>query len=150
SSLSRTRSGENARESCTDHRRRKDEQAAACCRHSIDWKTLQHVGVRARRRHTASRGKTMTPTDWAGKSDNELNEIADAGLRGQGALGETNRRLREAIVGMKEAIHAEEVAIKRLTVWLVIMTAALVLLGGVDIWHKTYGAESSQAHTDAK
>ncbi len=61
------------------------------------------------------------PEEWRQMTDDQLAQRADDGLRGQGPVIESTRRL-------PETLHQEEVAIKRLTKWLVAMTGALVLM----------------------
>lgn len=61
------------------------------------------------------------PTDWQNLPDDELADVANRGLSGQGAIVESMRRL-------KVALHKEERAIKRLTFVLVVLTVILVVL----------------------
>jgi hypothetical protein len=58
---------------------------------------------------------------WQNLDDEKLANVADQGLRGQGAVVESMRRL-------KVALHREERAIKWLTVILVVLTVVLVVL----------------------
>ncbi len=61
------------------------------------------------------------PDEWRQMTDDQLAQRADDGLRGQGPVIESMRRLRETL-------HEEEVAIKHLTKWLVGLTWVLVVL----------------------
>ena len=71
-------------------------------------------------------------TNWQDISDQDLADLANKRLGGQGAVVESSRRLRVAIVDSvqapKLALHKEERAIKWLTVVLVFLTVILVIL----------------------
>jgi hypothetical protein len=65
---------------------------------------------------------------WSKKSDEALLEEADAGLRGQGAMGEMQRRLRTALVEQMKAADRLSKRIYWLNVVLVVLTVVITVL----------------------
>jgi hypothetical protein len=76
-------------------------------------------------------GSTMT--DWKDKTAAELVTVPGS-TPSHAASTEMARRLLLAIDDLKNTLRAEEVAIKRLTRWLVGMTAVLVVLTVALVW----------------
>ena len=64
---------------------------------------------------------------WEELSDNELADAANRGLGGQGAVVESNRRLRVELVKQQESTN-------RLTWALVWFTLVLLILGAIQIY----------------
>ena len=82
----------------------------------------------------------MTQEPWQDKTDDQLAEEAQTGLRGQGATVEMMRRLREALVEHLRATN-------RLTAWLTVFTIVLLLVSVFQTIILLFGPESSPART---
>ena len=68
---------------------------------------------------------------WENKTDNELADEANAGLRGQGALVEMSRRLRESNLAAKNAttrLTAVVASTKKIVIGVIIMVIGTVVL----------------------
>ncbi len=61
--------------------------------------------------------------------DNELVEIADGGLRGQGAIVEMMRRLKDAIAHLDDSASKQQDKMLRLTKWIAFLTFVMVAVG---------------------
>ena len=73
------------------------------------------------------------PKEWKDRTDDELTNEAQTGLRGQGATVEMMRRLRDALTIQQRATN-------RLTVWLIVLTVVLIGLALFEVimffWNK--------------
>ena len=63
---------------------------------------------------------------WEEWSDKDLADEAQSGVRGQGAVVEAMRRLREAIVKQQQSTN-------RLTIWLIVLTVVLLVLSVMQV-----------------
>jgi hypothetical protein len=64
--------------------------------------------------------------NWPDQTDQQLADEAQTGLRGQGAIVESNRRLRNSINAMRRSTDRYSGVMVFLTVILTILTALLV------------------------
>ncbi len=65
--------------------------------------------------------------EWQKKTDDELVDEAQTGLRGQGAAVEMTRRLRDSLVKQLKATN-------RLTKWIRVLTFSLLVITAVIAW----------------
>jgi len=65
---------------------------------------------------------------WENRTDEQLAQEADAGLRGQGAVVETMHRLRETLVEQQKSTNCLTWVILGCTVALVFLTCVLVFV----------------------
>jgi hypothetical protein len=80
----------------------------------------------------------MTPEQWQDRTDDQLAEEAQTGLRGQGATVEMMRRLRDALVEHLRATN-------RLTAWLTVFTIVLLVVSVFQTIILLFGPESAPA-----
>ena len=68
----------------------------------------------------------MTDEQWQDRTDDNLVEEAQTGLRGQGAVVEMMRRLKNSLVGQQKSTN-------RLTWGIALLTVALLILALIEI-----------------
>ena len=76
-------------------------------------------------------GSGQMVEDWTNKSDDDLAEEANLGLRGQGAIVEMIRRLRDSILAAEKAttrLTAVVASAKKVLIGVIIMVVGTLLL----------------------
>jgi hypothetical protein len=72
--------------------------------------------------------------NWPEQTDEQLANEAQTGLRGQGAVVESNRRLRNTIAALRESTATQASTLIRLTWAIVALTLAMLLGLVIQIW----------------